>query len=222
MTRNRKITIVRYGIFVVVLFSLYIYFTNINQHFLAIQSFDACVLAGYPVSATYPEVCTIPGKKFTNPNQQAKDIAIIPPTQTGTTTQYKNISYTIEGESVSLHDGVFMLVDKGTSASTTIHYYGNELFSDYNNDGTTDVAGILQVSPSGTGVFYYIVIAFKKEDGYIGGRGVYVGDRILPISITKEKNGVTVTYKDRSVSEPMIQPPHLTVTKYVSLEKLLP
>lgn len=35
-----------------------------------IDSFDACVDAGYPVQESYPEVCAAPGQgSFTNPNQ---------------------------------------------------------------------------------------------------------------------------------------------------------
>jgi hypothetical protein len=215
---------VQYGIFVLLLLGVYVYFIRTNQHFLSIHSFEECVLAGYPISPTYPEVCIMPGKKFTNKNQQPEAHERKQETQTlaGTSTPYKDTTYTIEGEKVHLENGFFTVIDRMSAASTTIHYYGNELSLDYNNDGTIDTAGILQVSPTGTGIFYYVVIAFKKEDGYTGGNGVYLGDRILPLSIAKEKDGIIITYKDRSLSDPMSKPPYLTMTKFVPLEKLLP
>ena len=115
---------------------------------------------------------------------------------------YKDISYEIEGQIVTLKN------------STSTKYFGNEVKGDFNGDGLEDVAFLLTQDSGGSGTFFYIVVALREGDGFLGINGIFLGDRIAP-QTTELKNGeIVVNYADRRPDEPMTATPSVGVSRY--------
>lgn len=133
-----------------------------------------------------------------------------------TTTNYKNISYTIEGEPVTLVNGRSdsSFVPESTSKTIT-QYFGNVATGDLNGDGAPDVAFILTQDSGGSGTGFYVVVALKTINGYVGTNGVYLGDRIAPQTTEIQNQQLIVNYADRAVDEPMSSKPSVAVSKYL-------
>lgn len=122
---------------------------------------------------------------------------------------YKNASYTIDGQLVTLKNGLAeVAAAPGSIAKVQTKYFGNEVKGDLNGDGREDVAFILTQNTGGTGTFYYVVAAMNTGAGYVGLTGLLLGDRIAPQSTSIGKdNVVTVNYADRKPGESFaIQP----------------
>jgi len=136
-----------------------------------------------------------------------------------TFTDYKNATYSIDGQSVTLLNGQAENVTVPGSASKTVtQYFGNEATGDLNGDGLSDVAFILTQNSGGSGTFYYAVIALKTDSGYQGSNAIFLGDRIAP-QTTEIKNGeVIVNYADRKIGEPMTAKPSVGISKYLKIQ----
>ncbi len=218
--RTNKLKIFFYVGLVVSLVGTYIFFTQIEKEYLAIKTFQDCVDAGYPVLTTYPEQCKIPGKVFTNTIQVAEketqEVPVI--TSPEKNMNPKNASYDIEGQIVQLSNGTAVTTSSSSvSNSQTVKYFGNELRLDVNGDGKEDTALLLTTTTSGTGTFYYLVVALNKDGGYIGTNGVFLGDRIAPQS-TEFKNGeIVVNYAERKPEESMSTKPSIAVSRYFKI-----
>lgn len=130
----------------------------------------------------------------------------------------KDTSYTIEGQSVKLVNGISIVpVVSDSTTNITTKYFGNEAMGDLNGDGLSDTAFILTQSLGGSGTFYYVVVALNTTNGYVGTNGVLLGDRIAP-QTTEIKNGqVIVNYADRKAGEAMTVAPSIGVSKYLKL-----
>ncbi len=126
---------------------------------------------------------------------------------------YKNATYIIEKQPITLADGVSETESTQDSAIKIVtRYFGNEIKHDLNDDGREDVVFILTQQSGGTGTFYYAVAALNTPTGYVGSEGYFLGDRILPQSIainegtttqgTTRKNVIVVNYKTRGINEP--------------------
>ena len=121
---------------------------------------------------------------------------------------YKNATYMIDGESVTLVDGQSQVENKITK------YFGNEVKVDFNEDGEDDVAFLMTQETGGSGTFYYLVGAIQNKEGYWGMSGVLLGDRIAPQSTNLVGNEIVVNYADRKKDEPMTATPSVGVSKY--------
>ena len=131
---------------------------------------------------------------------------------------YKDISYEIEGRVITLANGVSEIEAAPGSASKIVsRYFGNEASGDLNSDGTPDVAFLLTQSGGGSGTFYYVVVAVKTKDGYVGTNAVLLGDRIAPQSTELRDGSLIVNYADRKPGEAMTTPPSVGVSKYLKV-----
>lgn len=129
---------------------------------------------------------------------------------------YKNATYLIEGQFVTLVDGFFEIESApGSATRITTRYFGNEAFSDLNGDGMEDVAFLLTQSSGGSGTFFYVVAAEQTETAYLGTNAVSLGDRIAPQTTSIENGIITVNYADRYPGEPFTVQPSLGVSKYL-------
>ena len=128
---------------------------------------------------------------------------------------YENASYSIDGRSVALKDGISVVPDgAGSASSTTTSYFGTLATGDLNGDGTDDAAFLLSHSDEGSGTFYYLVAAIQNGDGsYTGTDAVLLGDRIAPQSTEIQGGTITVNYADRKPNEPMTAKPSVGVSK---------
>src|SRR5262245_22885960 len=100
----------------------------------------------------------------------------------GPALDYKDTTYTVEGESVQLVGGVSSVEAAPGSASQIVtKYFGNEAKGDLNGDSIPDLAFLLTQQSGGSGTFYYVVVALQGQDGgYLGTNAVLLGDRIAP------------------------------------------
>ena len=216
-----KIRFILYIILVISLLVTFFFFKHIQNEYNSITIFKECADAGYQILTTYPEQCKIPGKVFINDEQivstsTKEDIITFPERNMNP----KNTSYDIEGESVTLQNGKGEIINTNgdISIKNTVQYFGNELRVDLNDDGKEDTAFLLTTSNSGSGTFYYLVVALNKNGQYNGTNGVFIGDRIAP-QTTEFRNGeIVVNYADRRPSEPMSTKPSVGVSRYFKVD----
>ena len=134
----------------------------------------------------------------------------------------KNATYIIDGQPVTLVNGISVVSATPGSASTvTTKYFGNGVTHDFDGDGRLDSAFILTQNTGGSGTFYYLVVALNMARGYIGSNGFLLGDRIAPQIIEMSKNTSTpdvivMNYADRKSGESFAVAPSLG--KSVSLK----
>jgi hypothetical protein len=105
----------------------------------------------------------------------------------------------------------------GSAAKIVTRYFGNEATGDLNSDGTPDTALLLTQSGGGSGTFYYVVVALKTKDGYMGTNAVLLGDRIAPQTTELRDGTVIVNYADRKPGEAMTTLPSVGVSKYLKV-----
>lgn len=144
--------------------------------------------------------------------------------KSGSSTEYKNAAYSIDGHLVQLVDGVAETESAPGAASKTVtRYFGNDLVTDLNDDGRNDVVFLLTQETGGSGIFYYVASALNTFDGYVGSDGYLLGDRIAPQTIEesqnpRHKNVIVVNYADRTPSEPMTAQPSAGKSVYLKLD----
>jgi len=137
--------------------------------------------------------------------------------------EYKNSTYTIEGQPVTLVNGraIRQLAEAAAPSSAekvVTQYFGNEATGDLNGDGIPDVAFLLTQNSGGSGTFYYVVVALGAIDGYQGTNAVLLGDRIAPQTTEIKDGQLIVNYADRAAGEPMTAQPSMGVSKYLKVD----
>lgn len=121
----------------------------------------------------------------------------------GPASDYKNASYVINGEVITLKNGLAETeIAPGSASKLVTKYFGNEVIHDFDHDGREDVAFLLTQEGGGSGTFFYVVAALNRESGYIGSQGLLLGDRIAP-QTTDMGDGdiIVVNYADRASGE---------------------
>lgn len=142
----------------------------------------------------------------------------------------KNASFVIDGQLVTLINGKAEKESApGSASKITTKYFGNEITGDLTGDGLPDTAFLITQSTGGTGLFYYAVVAIKKENGYKTTNAFLIGDRIAPqpMYIPEGTQELHVNFAQRKAGEPMTAQPSegavtlLKVTKEGVLEGLM-
>ncbi len=139
----------------------------------------------------------------------------------GLPTDYKEATFTISGEPVTLKDGVAQAKTAlGGESMTTIRYFGNALKHDVNGDGIPDMIFLITQETGGSGTFFYAVAALQQEDNtYVGSKAVYIGYRIAPHTTNAgEGRIVIVNYADRKAGEPFTTRPSVGKSLYLLLD----
>jgi len=149
------------------------------------------------------------------PTEQALDEA--PPTAG---IDPRNSEYVLSGRPVRLVDGVSETEPvPGSAASVVTRYFGNEARHDLDGDGREDVVFLLTQETGGSGTFYYVVAAVRRDDRYRGSHGVLLGDRIAPQSTEIRPNGViVVSYADRARGESFATAPSVGKSIWLKLD----
>ena len=127
----------------------------------------------------------------------------------------KNATFTIDGKSVTLVNGISEVpAAPGSAAKITTRYFGNETTGDLSGDGLPDMAFLVTQDTGGSGLFYYAVVAIKTTDGYKTTNAFLVGDRIAPQStyIPANSQELQINYAERKPGEPMTARPSVGVT----------
>ncbi|MEI6296861.1 MAG: META domain-containing protein [bacterium] len=133
---------------------------------------------------------------------------------------YKDATYTIDGKTVTLKDGISEIeVTSGSNSKIITKYFGNEVFYDFDSNGKEDVAFVLTQEGGGSGTFYYVVVALNTADGYAGSQAVLLGDRIAPQTTEVKKGGIiVVNYADRAQGESFVIPPSVGKSIWLLLD----
>lgn len=136
---------------------------------------------------------------------------------TAQTFDAKNSTFTVEGKSVELVNGVSEVTSINSNKTRT-QYFGNSATGDFNNDGLSDQAFLITQNSGGSGTFYYVVASLQTSSGYTGTNALFLGDRIAP-QTTEIRNGeIIVNYADRKASDPMTTHPTVGVSKYFKVQ----
>lgn len=133
---------------------------------------------------------------------------------------YKNASYSIDGKTVTLVNGVSEVVNDVDSSSKIItKYFGNEIEKDLNNDGRKDIIFLLTQETGGSGVFFYVAAALNTEKWFVGSSAVLLWDRIAP-QTTESGPGdsIIINYADHSLDEPLSSRPSVGKSMYLILD----
>ena len=125
-----------------------------------------------------------------------------------------NCSYIIDDRTVTLDNGYAEEAVSGSNAKIITRYFGNEASGDFNNDGLADTAFILTQDHSGSGVFYYLVVALSGKGACRGTKAVLLGDRISPQTTNFQEGKIVVNFAERKIDEAMTTPPSVGVSKY--------
>ncbi|MFA6463514.1 MAG: hypothetical protein WCV55_00735 [Candidatus Paceibacterota bacterium] len=132
---------------------------------------------------------------------------------------FKNTSYSIEGQVVTLQNGLAETeILPGSASKKTTKYFGNELKTDLDGDGLQDVAFLLTQNSSGSGTFYYVVVALNTKDGYVGTNAILLGDRIAPQTTEFKDGKIVVNFAERLPNEPMTAKLSRGVSKYFQVQ----
>ena len=119
-----------------------------------------------------------------------------------------NATYVVSGETVTLVNGfASRAAAPGSTTKVITQVWGSPEFADLDADGCQDAALILVHSPGGSGTFYYVVAAIRRDDGYRGSSALLLGDRIEPQSIVTDYNEITIRFLGRNQGEPFSTPP---------------
>jgi len=138
---------------------------------------------------------------------------------TSLTANFKDATYNIEGQLVTLRDGVAETeIAPGSASKLVTRYFGNEAFGDLNNDGTEDAAFLITQDAGGSGTFFYAVAALRIGTGYRGTNGILLGDRVAPQPTEIRGSQIIVNYAERRPGDPMTARPSVGVSKYLHLE----
>jgi len=136
----------------------------------------------------------------------------VPPTEnpaSGMSQDSKDVTFTISGKEVTLRNNISEVpAAEGSASMVTTKYFGNEVSHDVDGDGVEDRVFLVTQNSGGSGTFYYVVAALKKEGGYVGSEAVLLGDRIAPQTTEKGPGrSVIVNYAERKPGEPMTAEP---------------
>ncbi|WP_028109547.1 hypothetical protein [Ferrimonas futtsuensis] len=108
-------------------------------------------------------------------------------------TQTAPASHLLEGVSMDVsHPGLTpMLAAKG----------------DLDGDGIDEVVDVVVHQPGGSGSFYYLSVNLGLSCGFKPLPAVFLGDRIALDAMEVTGQRLSVTFRDRDASEPMVSPP---------------
>ncbi len=128
---------------------------------------------------------------------------------TSSTFDGKNSTFAINGQSFTLANGISEIPNPNSSSKIITRYFGNEATGDLNGDNLEDQAFLITEESGGSGLFYYVVVALKKTEGYQTTNAFFVGDRIAPQSteIHSDSKELHVNFAERKVNEPMTTQP---------------
>ena len=162
-------------------------------------------------------VVVLAGGCSSNSGNQPEGPAAVPGTE------YRNAEYMIEGQRITLADGLAPDTPPGSASRIVTRYFGNELKTDLNDDGREDIVFLLTQQRGGSGTFFYAVAALKTEAGYRGSDGYLLGDRIAPRTTVVSRNPrhkkvIVVNYGDRRPGEPMTAQPSIEKSVYLKLD----
>lgn len=134
----------------------------------------------------------------------------------------QNATYQIEGQPVTLVDGVATTAAAPGAASQMVtKYFGNAVALDLNSDGQPDDAMLLVQERGGSGTFFYVAALLHAANGEQGTNAILLGDRIAPQQTMADPHTPAqfiVSYGERPANAPMTTPPTQLVSRVFKVE----
>lgn len=132
-----------------------------------------------------------------------------------------NSTFQIEGNTITLINGKSTTDSK---SGATYRYFGNSARGDLNGNKIPDLAFLVTRETSGSGIFYYAVVAIQENSGYRSIGTALIGDRIAPQTTEIKSNTLTINYADRKPDEPFSTKPSIgkSARFIISKDKLIP
>lgn len=119
---------------------------------------------------------------------------------------FKEVTFTITGEPVTLKDGVAEVQTVfGQEAHAVVRYFGNEVSKDLDGDGMDDVAFLISQETDDR-TYFYVVGALKREGGYIGSKAVLLDTNPIAPQTTEKGEGRMIIVNYAEVPEDSTQP----------------
>lgn len=126
------------------------------------------------------------------------------------TTDVKNSSYIIDGQTFTLINGIAEIeITPGQATKHIVSIFGEPVYGDLNKDGKNDAAIMLVSNPGGSGTFYYAVLAISTSSTYTTTNTLILGDRIAPQTIEIRDGRALFNYVERKANEPMSAQPSI-------------
>ena len=190
---------------VVVLLVVYIISENTGGNSKnGVDNFKECEKAGGKIAESYPRQCVLAGQVYI---EEVDDLDKGP----------ENTSYMIDGESFKLVNGqAEKEVAPGSASKDLVRVFSVTPDVDLDGDRDKDAIVILTRTSGGSGIFYYIAVAVRVEQGYLGTNAIFVGDRISPQQVNFMNNTIAFNYADRYPWESFNQGTSVGKTKYVT------
>ena len=183
-------------IIIVVSVLSYLYFSTLSSKYGKILTFEDCIKGGGKLLTVYPEKCVIGRKSFVDLNQKEAESSLTSTSsQVSLATDFKNLSYIIDGQPLILHNGkgeVVFSTKKGKATSSVLALPG-ELEHDVNDDNATDTLFILRgTNPlDRQNDFYYLTGAIASRSGLTGVNMVYLGENLGSSTLTYKEGYIT-------------------------------
>lgn len=124
----------------------------------------------------------------------------------------RNMTYMIDGTSITLIDGVAQSAIENSSAKHITAVLEGPAFADLNGDGKKDGLVILRDSAGGSGTFYYAAAVLTNGSTSKATNAVLLGDRVRIKELSIIGGVATVTILDRASGESMTTAPSVSKT----------
>jgi hypothetical protein len=133
--------------------------------------------------------------------------------------EVKNITVTLEGDTVTLTDGIAKKpAAPGSAAQNTVRIVGEPVMGDATGDGKADAALLLENDPGGSGTFYYAVLAVDDNGSYRATNAVALGDRIASRGVEFTDGRFVYRYLERKPGEPLAAAPSVEKRTEISVD----
>ena len=133
--------------------------------------------------------------------------------------EVKNITVTLDGDTVTLSDGVAKKsAAPGSAALNTVRIVGEPVMGDGTGDGKADAALLLENDPGGSGTFYYAVLAVDDNGSYRATNAVALGDRIASRGVEFTDGRFVYRYLERKPGEPLAAAPSVEKRTEISVD----
>ena len=161
---------------------------------MKIQSFEACVAAGYGTSLTHPETCRIPGKIFTNESQQNDTEAenSLSASSTALINTYKNLTYFVDGQKLQMTEGQGELFSPTAKKGVLFTIIEPTLSVQENN--ASSLFFLVQRKDFPNQIRYYLGAAKSLNFTFVGLNLIFVGISVSSSTLTYDNGTTTLRY----------------------------
>lgn len=98
-----------------------------------------------------------------------------------------------------------------------VHLFGNSASGDIDGDSVPDEVFLYTKDDGGSGTFFYVVAALKRDGGYLGTNPIFLGDRIAPQTTEIRSGKIIVNYAIRNPTDPMTTAPSIGTSMYLTI-----